>query len=85
MDNGSFSQSIVEDGVKRIDELYWIEAELPGLDAEARLAGRPERSVLQVADMQTWLVHHRARSRLSHHSVRPWHKSQNTGMALSFS
>ncbi|TIP39120.1 IS66 family transposase, partial [Mesorhizobium sp.] len=52
---------IAEDGVKRIGELYRIEAELRGLDPEARLAGRQERSAPVVADMQTWFVHHRAR------------------------
>ena len=52
---------IAEDGVKRIGELYRIEAEMRGLDPEARLAGRQERSAPLVADMQTWLVHHRAR------------------------
>lgn len=52
---------IAEDGVKRIGELYRIEAELRGLDPEARLARRQERSAPLVADMQTWLVHHRAR------------------------
>lgn len=52
---------IAEDGVKRIGDLYRIEAELRGLNPEARLTGRQERSVPLVADMQTWLVHHRAR------------------------
>jgi hypothetical protein len=52
---------IAEDGVKRIGELYQIEAELRGLDREARLAGRQERSASLIADMQAWLVHHRAR------------------------
>lgn len=31
---------VAEDGVKRIGELYRIEAKLRGLDPEARLAGR---------------------------------------------
>ena len=52
---------IAEDGVKRIGELYRIEAELRGLDPEARLAGRKERSAPFVADMQAWLIHDRAR------------------------
>ncbi|TIN67655.1 MAG: IS66 family transposase, partial [Mesorhizobium sp.] len=52
---------IAEDGVKRIGELYRIEAELRGLDPEARLAGRKERSAPLVSDVQAWLVHHRAR------------------------
>ncbi|MET3757064.1 hypothetical protein ABID08_004443 [Rhizobium binae] len=55
------SAPIAEDGVKRIGELYRIEAELRGLDSEARLAGRRERSAPLVADMQTWLMHHGAR------------------------
>jgi transposase len=52
---------IAEDGVKRIGELYRIEAELRGLDPEARLAGRQERAKPVIADMETWLTHHRAR------------------------
>ncbi len=52
---------IAEDGVKRIGELYRIEAELRGLDADTRLAGRQARSAPLVADMRTWLTHHRAR------------------------
>ncbi|MBD8689950.1 MULTISPECIES: IS66 family transposase, partial [unclassified Rhizobium] len=52
---------IAEDGVKRIGELYRIEAELRGLDPQTRLAGRQERSAPLVADMWAWLVHHRAR------------------------
>jgi transposase len=35
--------------------------DIPGLDPEARLAGRQERSAPMIADMQTWLLHHRAR------------------------
>lgn len=52
---------IAEEGIKRIGELYRIEAELRGRDPEARLAGRQERSAPLLADMQAWLVHHRAR------------------------
>ncbi len=55
------SAPIAEDGVNRTGELYRIEAELRGLDQEPRLAGRQERSAPVIADMQTWLVHHRAR------------------------
>ena len=55
------SAPIAEDGVKRIGELYRIEAELRGLDPQARLAGRQERSAPLVADMQVWLTHNRAR------------------------
>ena len=55
------SAPIAEEGVRRIGELYRIEAELRGLDQEARLAGRHERSAPLVADMHAWLIHHRAR------------------------
>jgi transposase len=52
---------IAEEGARRIGELYQIEAELRGLTADARLAGRQERSAPLIADMRTWLTHHRAR------------------------
>lgn len=52
---------IAEEGVKRIGELYRIENEMRGLDPETRLAGRQERSAPLVAELETWLVHHRAR------------------------
>ncbi|MGO6926114.1 IS66 family transposase [Rhizobium ruizarguesonis] len=55
------SAPIAEEGVRRIGELYRIEAELRGLPADARLAGRQERSTPLIADMRTWLTHHRAR------------------------
>lgn len=55
------SAPIAEDGVKRIGELYRIEAELRGLHPDARLAGWQERSAPLVAEMQTWLALHRAR------------------------
>jgi len=55
------STPIAEEGVKRIGELYRIEAELRGLNPEARLAGRQARSAPLIADMRTWLTHHRAR------------------------
>lgn len=55
------SAPIAEEGVRRIGELYRIEAELRGLDAVARLAVRRARSAPLVADMRTWLKHHRAR------------------------
>ncbi|MCV3739331.1 IS66 family transposase [Rhizobium sp. TRM96647] len=55
------SAPIAEEGVTRIGELYRIEAELRGLDADARLAGRKARSAPLVADLRTWLTHHRAR------------------------
>ncbi|AFL54813.1 hypothetical protein ABIE78_000539 [Sinorhizobium fredii] len=52
---------IAEEGVKRIGELYRIEADLRGLDADTRLVARQERSKPLIADMKTWLAHHRAR------------------------
>jgi hypothetical protein len=55
------SAPIAEEGVKRIGELYRIEAELRGLFPEARLAGSQERSAPLIADRRTWLTHHRAR------------------------
>lgn len=51
---------IAEEGVKRIGELYRIEAELRGLDADARVGGRQERSAPVIADMRAWLTQHRA-------------------------
>ncbi|MEO4045083.1 IS66 family transposase [Hoeflea sp. CAU 1731] len=55
------SAPIAQEGVKRIGELYRIEAELRGLDPEARLAARRERTAPLIADMETWLTYHRAR------------------------
>lgn len=55
------SSPIAEEGVKRIGELYKIEAELRGLNPEARLAVRQAQSKPLIIDMQTWLAHHRAR------------------------
>lgn len=59
--NRNGAAPIAEDGVKRIGELYRIEAELRGLNPKSRLAGRQGRSAPLVADMQARLVHHRAR------------------------
>ena len=47
--------------MKRIGELYRIEAELRGLDADARLTGRQARSAPLIADMRTWLTRQRSR------------------------
>lgn len=47
--------------MRRIGELYRIEAELRGISAEARLTGRQERSAPLIVDMRSWLTHHRAR------------------------
>lgn len=55
------SAPIAEEGVKRIGELYRIEAELRGLNPDARLAGRQERSAPLITDIRTWLTHHRTR------------------------
>ena len=52
---------IAEDGLKRIAELYKIEAEIRGLPSEARLAARQDQSAPKVGDFETWLTHHRAR------------------------
>lgn len=51
---------IAEEGVKRIGELYRIEAELKGHYPKNRLAGRLERSAPLLADMQSWIARHRA-------------------------
>lgn len=47
--------------MKRIGELYRIDAELRGLSAEARFTARQLRSVPLIASMRTWLTQHRAR------------------------
>lgn len=52
---------IAEEGVKRIAELYRIEAELRGCEPQIRLAARQQRSAPLIADLQTWLRNHRAR------------------------
>ncbi len=52
---------IAEEGVKRIGELYRIEAVIRGNDPAARLAARQERSAPIVADLEAWLAHNRAR------------------------
>ncbi|TCL66448.1 transposase IS66-like protein [Rhizobium sp. BK251] len=58
---GTESAPIAQEGVKRIGELYRIEAELRGLSAEARFTALQERSAPLIAAMRTWLMHHRAR------------------------
>ena len=52
---------IAEDGLKRIAELYKIEAEIRGLSSEARLAIRQDQSAPKIAAFEAWLTHHRAR------------------------
>lgn len=52
---------IAEAGVRRIRELYRIEAEIRGRDSAARLAARKERSAPVVYELEAWLVDQRAR------------------------
>jgi len=52
---------IAEDGVKRIGDLYRIEAEIRGSDPAVRLVARQERSAPIVAEIEAWLAYHRAR------------------------
>ena len=52
---------IAEDGLKRIAELYKIEAEIRGLASEVRLAVRQDQAAQKIADFETWLTHHRTR------------------------
>jgi len=47
--------------VKRIGQLYQIEAELRGLALDKGPDGRRGRSAPVIADMRSWLTHHRAR------------------------
>ena len=47
--------------MKRIGDLYRVEAEIRGRDPVARRAARQERSAPIVADLEAWLTHHRAR------------------------
>ncbi len=57
----SGSSPIAEEGVKRIGELYHIEAELRGSDPQVRLAVRLERSKPIIKAMESWLAQTRAR------------------------
>jgi len=50
---------IAEEGLKRIAELYRIEAEIKGQSAEARLAVRRERSASLIESFELWLVKQR--------------------------
>ena len=47
--------------MKRIAELYKIEAGIRGGAPEARLAARQDQSAPKIAALKTWLTHHRAR------------------------
>lgn len=55
------STPIADDGVKRVADLYRIEAELRGLSPPDRLARRRERISPLIAAMRTWLAQQRAR------------------------
>ena len=52
---------IAEDGLRRIADLYKIEAAIRGMPSEARLAIRQDRSASKIAGLKTWLTRHRAR------------------------
>ena len=52
---------IAEDGLRRIAEIYKIEAEIRGLPSEVRLAIHQDQSAPKIAGLKTWLTHHRAR------------------------
>lgn len=52
---------IAEDGLKRIAELYKIEADVRGLAPEARLAARQNQSAPKIAELKAWLTYHRTR------------------------
>jgi hypothetical protein len=52
---------IADEGLKQIANLYRIEKESRGQNAEARLAARQERSKPIIDDFETWLTTHRAR------------------------
>ena len=55
------SAPIAEEGVKRIGDLYRIEAEIRGRDPAASHVARQERSAAIIADLEAWLTYHRAR------------------------
>jgi len=56
------------EAVKRIDAIFDIEREINGMDADARLAMRHERSRPLVEELHTWLLEERARMS-KHNSV----------------
>lgn len=57
----STKSPIAEEALKRIGELYKIEAEITGQPAEARLAARQNRAVLILDALREWLVAQRRR------------------------
>ena len=52
---------IAEEGLKQIAALYRIEKDIRGLDPEARLAARQDRSAPLIADFEAWLTANRTR------------------------
>jgi hypothetical protein len=52
---------IAAEGLRRIAEVYEIEAEIRGLSPDERLAVRKARSAPLIADFGTWLTEQRAR------------------------
>lgn len=52
---------IAQEGLRLIRSLYAIEAEITGMDPEARLQARQSRSAPIMAELSQWLTHHRAR------------------------
>lgn len=52
---------IAEEGLKRIGELYRIEADIRGQSADARLAARQKRTVPRIEAFELWLTGQRAR------------------------
>lgn len=57
----STKSPIAEEALRRIGELYAIEAEITGQTAEARLAGRQHRAVPMLDASREWLVAQRRR------------------------
>lgn len=52
---------IAQEGLKRIVELYKIEADIRGQSPHARLVIRQQQSAPKIADFEIWLTHNRAR------------------------
>jgi transposase len=52
---------IAEEALRRIGDLYEIEAGISGQSAERRLVARQERAVPLLADLRSWLVEQRCR------------------------
>ena len=52
---------IAEEGLRRIADLYKIEAAIRGRTPDERVAMRQERSAPKITAFETWLTDHRAR------------------------